>query len=58
MSLLTTYPTTIAQQRNFDFFAFFCVLYLVVSDILLTHRCYWRLIIHLFFHPMRMRSVP
>ena len=26
-----------AQQRNFDFFAFFSALYLVVSDILLTH---------------------
>ena len=33
MRLLTTYPTTIAQQRNFDFFAFFSALYLVVSDI-------------------------
>ena len=32
-----TYQTTIAQQRNFDFFAFFSALYLVVSDILLTH---------------------
>ena len=37
MRLLTTYPTTIAQQRNFNFFAFFSALYLVVSDILLTH---------------------
>ena len=27
----------LAQQRNFDFFAFFSALYLVVSDILLTH---------------------
>ena len=26
-----------AQQRNFEFFAFFSALYLVVSDILLTH---------------------
>ena len=32
-----TYQTTIAQQRNFDFFAFFSALYLVISDILLTH---------------------
>ena len=37
MRLLTTYPTTIAQQRNSNFFAFFSTLYLVVSDILLTH---------------------
>ena len=37
MRLLTTYQTTIAQQRNFNFFAFFSALYLVVSDILLTH---------------------
>ena len=37
MRLLTTYQTTTAQQRNFDFFAFFSALYLVVSDILLTH---------------------
>ena len=37
MRLLTTYPTTIAQQRNFNFFVFFSALYLVVSDILLTH---------------------
>ena len=32
-----TYQTNSAQQRNFDFFAFFSALYLVVSDILLTH---------------------
>ena len=32
-----TYQTNPAQQRNFDFFAFFSALYLVVSDILLTH---------------------
>ena len=32
-----TYQTTIAQQRNFDFFVFFSAVYLVVSDILLTH---------------------
>jgi len=35
--LATTYQTNSAQQRNFDFFAFFSALYLVVSDILLTH---------------------
>ena len=32
-----TYQTNSAQQRNFEFFAFFSALYLVVSDILLTH---------------------
>ena len=32
-----TYQTNSAQQRNFEFFAFFSTLYLVVSDILLTH---------------------
>ena len=32
-----TYQMNLAQQRNFDFFAFFSALYLVVSDILLTH---------------------
>ena len=37
MRLLTTYQTTTVQQRNFDFFVFFSALYLVVSDILLTH---------------------
>ena len=31
------YQTNSAQQRNFNFFAFFSALYLVVSDILLTH---------------------
>ena len=35
--LAITYQTNSAQQRNFDFFAFFSALYLVVSDILLTH---------------------
>ena len=35
--LAMTYQTTIAQQRNLKFFAFFSALYLVVSDILLTH---------------------
>ena len=35
--LAMTYQTTIAQQRNVDFFDFFSALYLVVSDILPTH---------------------
>ena len=35
--LAITYQATIAQQRNFNFFGFFSALYLVVSDILLTH---------------------
>ena len=35
--LAMTYPANSAQQRNFDFFAFFSALFLVVSDILLTH---------------------
>ena len=32
-----TYQMNLAQQRNLSFFAFFSALYLVVSDILLTH---------------------
>ena len=59
--LAMTYQITSAQQRNFDFFAFFSALYLVVSDILLTHththRRYQRLIILFFFHSTRARSV-
>ena len=35
--LAMTYQMNLAKQRNFDFFAFFSALYLVVSDILLTH---------------------
>ena len=35
--LAMTYQTNSAQQRNLSFFAFFSALYLVVSDILLTH---------------------
>ena len=35
--LAMTYQTNPAQQRKFNFFAFFSALYLVVSDILLTH---------------------
>ena len=51
MRLLTTYQTTIAQQRNFNFFAFFSALYLVVSDILLTHTHTQALLAfnHIFF---------
>ena len=49
MRLLTTYQTTIAQQRNFDFFAFFSALYLVVSDILLTHTQALLAFNHIFF---------
>ena len=51
--LAMTYQTTIAQQRNFDFFAFFSALYLVVSDILLTHN--WRLVFYIFFHLTRAK---
>ena len=47
--LAMTYPTTIAQQRNFDFFAFFSALYLVVSDILLTHTQALLAFNHTFF---------
>ena len=36
-NLALTYQNNKAMQRNFDFFAFFSALYLVVSDILLTH---------------------
>ena len=35
--LAMTYQMNLAPQRNFDFFAFFSALYLVISDILLTH---------------------
>ena len=49
MRLLTTYQTTIAQQRNFNFFAFFSALYLVVSDILLTHTQALLAFNHIFF---------
>ena len=35
--LAMTYQMNLAQQRNISFFAFFSALYLVVSDILLTH---------------------
>ena len=47
--LATTYPANSAQQRNFDFFAFFSALYLVVSDILLTHTQAHLAFNHTFF---------
>ena len=53
--LAMTYQTTIPQQRNFYFFAFFSALYLVVSDILLTHTHNWRLVFYIFFHSTRAK---
>ena len=47
--LATTYPANSAQQRNFNFFAFFSALYLVVSDILLTHTQAHLAFNHIFF---------
>ena len=47
--LATTYQINLAQQRNFDFFAFFSALYLVVSDILLTHTQAHLAFNHTFF---------
>ena len=47
--LAMTYPANSAQQRNFDFFAFFSALYLVVSDILLTHTQALLAFNHTFF---------
>ena len=44
-----TYQTNSAQQRNFDFFAFFSALYLVISDILLTHTHTHLAFNHTFF---------
>ena len=44
-----TYQVNLAQQRNFDFFAFFSALYLVVSDILLTHTQAHLAFNHTFF---------
>ena len=49
-----TYQTTIAQQRNVDFFDFFSALYLVVSDILLTHTLL--AFNHTFFLPSYARE--
>ena len=51
-----TYQTNIAQQRNFDFFAFFSALYLVVSDILLTHTQALLAFNHTFFLPAYARA--
>ena len=51
-----TYQTNSAQQRNFDFFAFFSALYLVVSDILLTHTQAHLASNHTFFLPSYARA--
>ena len=54
--LAMTYQTNSAQQRNFDFFAFFSALYLVVSDILLTHTQAHLAFNHTFFLPSYARA--
>ena len=56
--LAMTYPANPAQQKNFDFFAFFSALYLVVSDILLTHTHTQALLAfnHTFFLPSYARA--
>ena len=51
-----TYQTTIAQQRNVDFFDFFSALYLVVSDILPTHTQAHLASNHTFFLPSYARA--
>ena len=53
-----TYPANSAQQRNSRFFAFFSALYLVVSDILLTHTHTQALLAfnHTFFLPAYARA--
>ena len=51
-----TYPANSAQQRNFNFFAFFSALYLVVSDILLTHTQAHLAFNHTFFLPSYARA--
>ena len=53
-----TYPANSAQQRNSRFFAFFSALYLVVSDILLTHTHTQALLAfnHSFFLPPYARA--
>ena len=51
-----TYQNNSAQQRNFDFFAFFSALYLVVSDILLTHTQALLAFNHTFFLPAYARA--
>ena len=54
--LATTYQTNSAQQRNLSFFAFFSALYLVVSDILLTHTQALLAFNHIFFLPAYARA--
>ena len=54
--LAMTYQMNLAQQRNFDFFAFFSALYLVVSDILLTHTQALLAFNHPFFLPAYARA--
>ena len=56
--LAMTYQANPAQQRNFSFFAFFSALYLVVSDILLTHTHTQALLAfnHIFFLPSYARA--
>ena len=51
-----TYPANPAQQRNLSFFAFFSALYLVVSDILLTHTQALLAFNHTFFLPSYARA--
>ena len=46
----------LAQQRNLSFFAFFSALYLVVSDILLTHTQAHLAFNHPFFLPAYARA--
>ena len=52
--LAMTYQMNLAQQRNISFFAFFSALYLVVSDILLTHT--HLAFNHTFFLPSYARA--
>ena len=51
-----TYQINLAQQRNISFFAFFSALYLVVSDILLTHTQAHLAFNHTFFLPSYARA--
>ena len=53
-----TYPANPSQQRNLSFFALFSALYLVVSDILLTHTHTQALLAfnHTFFLPFYARA--
>ena len=54
--LAITYQNNSAQQRKFNFFAFFSALYLVVSDILLTHTQAHLAFNHSFFLPSYARA--